>query len=294
MVQSVTSTVSSTSLAIPSLRAVAAAAIHPASVFPRTFVGMPAFVAPGAVSFGKAPRAAVQAPRALRIAGARCARRPPQRTTPACCAGAARSAKVDDDDDPPHPWGNGGLNNVADYEGFEAARELASFADEKAAFAAYKAARGNDDGLWAVLYNADMIMWDNNLVEANVKYGLNLNLDGLRAFRIVEEVVRQQCFEEKVDKLWVLRCEDGGLLSSTVSGVGVLLLSYEKKDDADRFAMQMDADGRGLVTVESMPLPALKDVCKAREMLIGLVAPSFVQPSHFGGHPSQPGTKVSL
>jgi hypothetical protein len=210
-----------------------------------------------------------------------------------CCTGVVRSTEYHGKE-PPHPWGNGGLENVANLEGYDAEKQIASFAEEKAAFAAWQASQVDDEGVWAVVYNADMIMWDNNLIEANMKDGLKLQLDGLRAFRVVELIVQQQCFEEKVDALWVLECTDGGLLSVTAKSVGRMIFSYEKKDDAERFAMTMAADDRGDVKVKSLPLQLLKDVCKAQGALIGLIAPSFVQPHHFSGNVSQLDSGASL
>jgi hypothetical protein len=182
-----------------------------------------------------------------------------------------------------HPYGNGGLMNVCNYDGYDREATLATFEKVKAEFDAILAARGNDDGMsmWAVISNTDAIMWKNNLMDAAVELGLEMDLSKVRIVRVVEEIA-PMCFDDHFDHMWVLGCSNtDALLSVTHDKHGKMALAWEKQEDANSFAMHLEADGRGRTTPHRMPLEDLKSLCKSQDSLIGFVLPSMVLPSHF-------------
>jgi Protein of unknown function (DUF3110) len=174
--------------------------------------------------------------------------------------------------------------NVCNYDGYDREAVLAAFELRKAEFEAAMAARENDSMMsdWAIIFNTDAIMWKNNLMEVSMQTGLELDLDQVRIIRVAEAAALT-CLDNAVERLWVLRCYDGqAVLSCRHKEESTYVFAWEKEEDAKRFAINLEEDGRGKATPELMPLVELKGLCKKQKSVIGFVAPSFVQPSHFG------------
>jgi hypothetical protein len=177
------------------------------------------------------------------------------------------------------------LLNICNYDGYDRQAALASFEKEKAEFQAAVAARGTENKLsvWAIIFNTDALMCDNNLMEYSVQSGTDLELNQVRIVRVVESVARL-CLENVVDSLWVLRFHGGQAILSCGDGEReTFFFAWEKEEDARRFALNLAEDGRGRTNPELMRIVDLKDSCIRQNALIGFVAPSFVQPSHFPG-----------
>jgi hypothetical protein len=173
--------------------------------------------------------------------------------------------------------------NVCNYDGYDREAALASFEKEKVEFQAAVAARKKENimSVWAIVFNTDALMWNNNLMELSMQTGMDLDLNRVRIVRVVESVARM-CLEKAVDSLWVLRCHGGqAVLSFRHGELDSYLFAWEKEEDARRFALNLAEDGRGKATPELMHLVDLKQLCIEHNALIGFVAPSFVQPSHF-------------
>jgi hypothetical protein len=174
--------------------------------------------------------------------------------------------------------------NVCNYDGYDREAVLAAFELRKAEFEAANAARESDEMMsaWAIIFNTDALMWKNNLMEVSMQTGLELDLDRVRIVRVAEAAALI-CLDNAVEHLWVLRCYDGqAVLSCRHEEQTTYIFAWEKEEDAKRFAINLEEDGRGKATPELMPLGELKGLCQRQKSLIGFVAPSFVQPSHFG------------
>jgi hypothetical protein len=186
-----------------------------------------------------------------------------------------------------HPWGNGGLNNVANWDGYKREDTIAELAELRAEFEKGAATReASHRSMWALIFNTDLIQWHNNLLDASYRFGLPVNLNSARVVKVVEEIART-AFDGPVDALWTLRrgdVEPGSdmqLVSASSKAFGKMLITFEKQDDAVRFAANMTGDGRGNIVAERLPIEEIKACCSANDMLIGFIPPCFVQPSHF-------------
>jgi hypothetical protein len=194
--------------------------------------------------------------------------------------------------EPPHPYGNGGLNNVANWEGYS--RE-AAIAEGKRLQEEYDRDLVEHEAahksMWTMIFNTDLIQWNNNLAKCAMEFGLDMTFDGARVVSI-SETIAQTLVEGTMDKLWVLRGDDGQspyFITAYEKTCGPLLLTWEHEDDARRFCNNLSEDGVGDAAPILLPLPDIKLECAERSMRIGFITPSFVQPSHF-----QPGPITRL
>lgn len=191
-----------------------------------------------------------------------------------------------------HPWGNGGLDNVANFEGYDSEQAQRDLARVKKEFEERIAeVDAQQESMWAIIFNTDIIQWDNNLLNAAMEFGLNVQLENAKVICVTERVARTM-FEGHIDEMYVLRRSDtssGGDQPEFLSGVAGdthdLLIAFQTADDASRFAANLEAEDRGLVAAEALSMNQIRAICIQRGLTIGFVAPSFVQPSHFQDGP---------
>lgn len=202
-----------------------------------------------------------------------------------------------------HPYGNGGLNNVCDSTGYTREGALAQAAEDDAEFEAYKASiPAEARSMWTVIYNTDLIQWDGNLFDLALEKGTDLRAEGARIISLSEDIARTLT-EGSLDSLWVLDAgaaarADGSdvelsardLVAARQDAAGKLLFAWEHKDDAVRFSQNLEQDGRvdAAPTPVLLPLADIKTACAARDMRIGFMTPSLINPSHFAPHTPSP------
>lgn len=183
-----------------------------------------------------------------------------------------------------NPIGNGGLFNVANYDGYDRAAYDREFAAEKAWFDATRAERETSDrSIWVFIFNMDIIMQKNNILELPRGVVPELPLNDLNLIR-VPKLVEKRYFEGRVKYLWMLMSlKTGNPLIAETKEYGLMMLAFEFEDDALRFALNLENDDRGRAQPMKVPFEDIEKECHETGKLIGLIAPSFVQPSHFGG-----------
>jgi len=179
-----------------------------------------------------------------------------------------------------HPYGNGGLNNVADFSQYdpEKIKEEIAYAEMK--FAAMK--KEDPASAWALVMSKDIIQWNNNLLETSRQHGYNWDLSGVSVIRMTERTARR-AIADNVTELWVILADMESVLAvGTDEGGERLMLSFELEEDAGRFTETLRADGNDEAAYRRVSIDDLKRICEESQLMIGLVpGKSLVVPTQF-------------
>lgn len=183
-----------------------------------------------------------------------------------------------------HPYGNGGLPDKPDYSDWDREALMKEIAEAEAKFVP-----ADPDGMkkWVLVMAADIIQWNNNLFKASKEQGFEWDLSGINVVAIHENIARK-CIEPDTSDLWILLMGEEGVLSfgihdkdQSADEGDEVLLAFSMKDEAQRFADQLIAEGMD-PKLRLVPIPALKEFCRKDGMILGLVpAKTLVTPGQF-------------
>lgn len=164
-----------------------------------------------------------------------------------------------------HPYGNGGLINEPDWTGFDPDALDAELADAKERM---RTEHREHNGPWAIVLNADIIQWNNNLFNASRAAGFSWDLNGIRIVRLSAITAKRDIEDVNPD---LFNIDVDGKPYTFFTGTMYGMLAFTGQDEANRFAEMLRAEGKHPVCVEKHPTTILRDTCHNNSILLGVV-----------------------
>lgn len=178
-----------------------------------------------------------------------------------------------------HPYGDGGIQNQADWSDYDPeafAKEVA-----EAERLLNTETKAEEISKWTIIMNADIIQNNNNLFETSQERGFKWDLHGLSVLQLAERTAVRE-IENHLATVWTVHVASEGEIHFSFNDRRGLLC-FARWDEAHRFADQLSASlGIDAVAKEQIT-KVIRAECDREDKLIGFVpSETLVTPAMLG------------
>eukprot|EP00188_Purpureofilum_apyrenoidigerum_P003632 Plantae.Rhodophyta-Purpureofilum_apyrenoidigerum.ctg3858.p2 GENE.Plantae.Rhodophyta-Purpureofilum_apyrenoidigerum.ctg3858~~Plantae.Rhodophyta-Purpureofilum_apyrenoidigerum.ctg3858.p2 ORF type:complete len:200 (+),score=34.45 Plantae.Rhodophyta-Purpureofilum_apyrenoidigerum.ctg3858:162-761(+) len=124
---------------------------------------------------------------------------------------------------------------------------------------------------WILIYGSEMAMFENNLLEAGIAPAHEVYS------MFITDVQLEYELKGSLEHVYVLGWEQGYVTLKDEDKI--VLLTFEGFEEAQRYAMQMEAQGTSLPSVQKMSVEKVMNLARRQDMFRGMIPRStIVQP----------------